>query len=435
MDDMIRFNELSQKLHSKGVVVLQNDFRLKTPLQEKFISTAKKVSEEYNYDLKIIRLDESFNQSDYTKVVNIDTSAVTEELNLIVEYIKQQNNVEIKKLTGLTLEQDLSIFINEVKKQHSIQIIQEVVVTEERDKFYNGVLFKENDVVEESGNIYEVLELGSNYLTVVNPSGQISKKWPAKVTTVFNSPTKFKIEEGVFVYKGYRAENLSQEQITKYSRLANETDDSVGLLIQLRMENIDNNLSEEMNSYSIIDESGKEIKQNFKTKESAYNYMIDKMGKQYKVIGKMGSSFNPTSETNRLQVIAKLSESDISIPTSKIDSFINSINQELFIENIDKETIDVIHEGVKQDVSEVPLSFENSEYFKLVNKLLPESKLMLNRKININELAYNLAESFIFNEVSAKLKAGEVPTILESTINSIAMKLIPTLKKIESKLC
>ena len=116
MDDMIRFNELSQKLHSKGVVVLQNDFRLKTPLQEKFISTAKKVSEEYNYEFKILRIDESFNQSDYTKVVTIDTSAVTKELNSIIQYIKEHNNVEIKNLLGFTLEQDLSIFINEVNK-------------------------------------------------------------------------------------------------------------------------------------------------------------------------------------------------------------------------------------------------------------------------------------------------------------------------------
>lgn len=313
MDKMINFNEL-QRLHLKNVVVLRNDFRLRTPLQEKLLRTAQQVSKEYNYDLLALKLNETIDKSKYNKVVEIDTSSVTQEIERIKNLIKEQNHDEIKNLLGYTLDQDVHIFINEVKKHYNIQTLQEVVVSEERDKFYNGILFKENDVVEESGIIYEVLELGSNYLTVANPSGQISKKWPTDVSVVFNNPSKYKMEERSFIYKGYRADNLSESQIQKYIKLAQETDDPVGLLMQLRMEN--NSITSEHGIYKIADQNGVVLKEGFKTKESAFNHMFDKLNRPDCEI---------ISESDGI-VIALINESEIKITEFTLQQFIDSVD-------------------------------------------------------------------------------------------------------------
>ena len=72
-------------------------------------------------------------------------------------------------------------FINRNKNvlQHSSvkRINTSIPISEERDAFYTGELFKKYDIVESNGVQYTVLEQASNYYQVVDGSGNICKKF------------------------------------------------------------------------------------------------------------------------------------------------------------------------------------------------------------------------------------------------------------------
>jgi hypothetical protein len=72
-------------------------------------------------------------------------------------------------------------------------------------------VFKVGQIVESNGHKYEILNRGSNYLTVVDSDGNTHRKWLHDVTlvedyTVADEPTKFS-------YKNYTPKNLQHPQV------------------------------------------------------------------------------------------------------------------------------------------------------------------------------------------------------------------------------
>jgi hypothetical protein len=104
-------------------------------------------------------------------------------------------------------------FINRNKNvaQASVarRISSAIQVTEERNAFYNGELFKKYDLVESDGKQYRIIEQCSNYYQVVNESGEVSRKFAKQLNKL--PFTDIQIENNQF--HGYK---IVTEEAQKY---------------------------------------------------------------------------------------------------------------------------------------------------------------------------------------------------------------------------
>lgn len=83
-----------------------------------------------------------------------------------------------------------------------------------REQFYSGTIFNIGESVECNGAVYDILDRGSNYLTVSDSDGNISKKWLNEVRT-YNKlnediPTGYAPDE--LSFKGYKTKNLHHSE-------------------------------------------------------------------------------------------------------------------------------------------------------------------------------------------------------------------------------
>lgn len=128
---------------------------------------------------------------------------------------------------------DAKRMFNEVRKGMGLQPVNEVITfntSEIRERYIAGEIFNVGAVVEDANGVYEVMDRGANYITVVNDEGVMSKKWLNEVSEV---TTKMEFETtDVFSYKGYVAENFtSNEVITeKFNALIQTELDPVAIL-------------------------------------------------------------------------------------------------------------------------------------------------------------------------------------------------------------
>ena len=135
--------------------------------------------------------------------------------------------------------------MNEIRQGMGIDAIKEQIkfeTNELREKYHAGEIFNVGDKVTDGENIYEVVDRGANYITVVNENGDISKKWLDSV-----QPTR--VEEDVqpgpapeeISFKGYVTKNLHhsadatkafQATIQRYN--AGQIKDAVAILNALK---------------------------------------------------------------------------------------------------------------------------------------------------------------------------------------------------------
>lgn len=83
-----------------------------------------------------------------------------------------------------------------------------------REQFYRGDIFKIGESVESNGNIFDILDRGSNYLTVSDSEGNISKKWLNEVRTYnkINEDIPVGYAPAELSFKGYKTKNLHHSQ-------------------------------------------------------------------------------------------------------------------------------------------------------------------------------------------------------------------------------
>jgi nicotinamide mononucleotide adenylyltransferase len=117
-----------------------------------------------------------------------------------------------KGLPHTLTELDGKRLMNEIRQGMGVEVVKEQVKFETndlREKFYSGQIFNVGDKVTDGVNIFEVVDRGSNYITVVNENGDMSKKWLDAVQPI-------QIEEDIqpgpapeeITYKGYTTKNL-----------------------------------------------------------------------------------------------------------------------------------------------------------------------------------------------------------------------------------
>lgn len=133
------------------------------------------------------------------------------------EAAKKNDFASFKRGLPHTLtELDGKRLMNEIRQGMGMDIVKEQVkfeTNELREKFYAGEIFNVGDKVTDGTHIFEVLDRGSNYITVVNENGDMSKKWLDAV-----QPTQ--IEEDIqpgpapkeITYKGYTTKNFHHSE-------------------------------------------------------------------------------------------------------------------------------------------------------------------------------------------------------------------------------
>ena len=156
-----------------------------------------------------------------------------------------------KKLTDV----DTKKMYNDVRKGLGLKIESfEINISnnqnELREKYFKGEIFKIGTTVKDDKGVYEVMDRGTNYITVINENGELSKKWldsVKEVITDMNYKTETKDEHQIS-YKGFTTSNFEIVPELKpiiESVISSETD-SVAII----------------NALKSIDESLKFYKQN-----------------------------------------------------------------------------------------------------------------------------------------------------------------------------
>lgn len=105
------------------------------------------------------------------------------------------------------------LLMNDIRLGMNLEVIKERIkydVDVSREKYFNKEIFNIGDSVESAGLIYEILDRGSNYITVSGSNGEVSKKWIQDCTTTNN--IKEDISQGYspeeISFKGYTTKNL-----------------------------------------------------------------------------------------------------------------------------------------------------------------------------------------------------------------------------------
>jgi len=132
------------------------------------------------------------------------------------ESAKTGNFTQFKKGVPHTLtELDSRRLMNDVRKGMGLEPIRETVLFERskiREQFVAGKIFNVGDRVQDENGSYEIMDRGTNYITVVNESGELSKKWIDKVT-VAEAVTEDEIPHNPneFTFKGYTTTQFHKE--------------------------------------------------------------------------------------------------------------------------------------------------------------------------------------------------------------------------------
>ena len=155
----------------------------------------------------------------------------------IKSYVTKGDFVAFKKAMPTTLrELDARRIMNEMRQVQGLELIKEDIkfsVDALREKYFKGEIYHVGDIVESAGQQYEIMDRGSNYLVVVNNTGDLSRKWIKDVKMVESKA----LDKAC--WKGYKAIGLKKkngktvpncvpEQVTEqYTKIDHNADHKV----------------------------------------------------------------------------------------------------------------------------------------------------------------------------------------------------------------
>ena len=108
---------------------------------------------------------------------------------------------------------DAKRLMNELREHMGLEVVKEDISfdrNELREQYLRGEVFLKGEFVQDDTGTYEIVDRGTNYLTVVNESGELLKKWIHMVHTVEviaeDIPIGYTPKE--ITFKGYTTKNL-----------------------------------------------------------------------------------------------------------------------------------------------------------------------------------------------------------------------------------
>ena len=241
---MKNYRQLIKELPSKSVTIAFGSFNIPTAHHESYVKVVKKIAESKSADHIIFTSDKKSLLSErkdhylnllfpHTKFVHNEgtvpfiVESLTKKYKSIIvvvseekrqeysRYLKEFNNVSIitvdekdpdtesAKIKSLITKGAYSLFkeslpsqvrdidgkllMNELRHGLGLDPIKEQVkltVSELREKYYKGDIYHIGEVVESAGVEYEIMDRGSNYLTLIDENGKLCKKWIQDVSIV-----------------------------------------------------------------------------------------------------------------------------------------------------------------------------------------------------------------------------------------------------------
>lgn len=125
------------------------------------------------------------------------------------------NYTEFKKgLPSTVRDLDGKLLMNEIRTNMGLETIKEQVrftVGELREKYFKGEIFHVGEIVESNGQQFEIIDRGTNYLTLVDSIGETHKKWiqDCKVVEKLNEDShQHGIADNQITFKGYTTQNF-----------------------------------------------------------------------------------------------------------------------------------------------------------------------------------------------------------------------------------
>jgi hypothetical protein len=152
---------------------------------------------ESNLTSELIRLKSRYR--DVIVVASEDKAKLYESLQVVTtsndldhskikSYVTKGDFASFKKQMPSTLrELDARRLMNEMRQVTGLELLKEEVkftVDALREKYFKGQIYHIGDIVESAGQQYEIMDRGSNYLVVVNNTGDLSRKWIKDVKLV-----------------------------------------------------------------------------------------------------------------------------------------------------------------------------------------------------------------------------------------------------------
>jgi hypothetical protein len=117
-------------------------------------------------------------------------------------------------------------------------------INETREQYLNGDLFSVGDIVldKKERTLHEIVNLGTNYVTVVDETGQTSKKWITDLIEAnsleadFNELRRKRSSSNQVAFLGYKTKNFNEEHYHLFMPLVKKyrTEDKFAVLSLLR---------------------------------------------------------------------------------------------------------------------------------------------------------------------------------------------------------
>jgi hypothetical protein len=149
----------------------------------------------------------------------------------IKSHVTKGDFVAFKKAMPTTLrELDARRLMNEMRQVTGLELLKEEVkfsVDALREKYFTGKIYHIGDIVESAGQQYEIMDRGSNYLVVVNSTGDLSRKWIKDVSLVEACWTGYK-QVGTKKKGSRTVPNCVPEEVSEqYTGIAHNADHKV----------------------------------------------------------------------------------------------------------------------------------------------------------------------------------------------------------------
>lgn len=138
-------------------------------------------------------------------------------------------------------ELDGKRLMNEIRQGMGVEAVKEQVkfeTNEIREKYHAGEIYNIGDRVTDGASVYEIVDRGANYISVVNETGDVSKKWLEAVSP-FNDVVE-DVQPGPapeqITYKGYTTKNFnrSADAAKAFADTIQRSQDPVAILNALK---------------------------------------------------------------------------------------------------------------------------------------------------------------------------------------------------------
>ena len=174
---------VDRKIHFLELMFNKFNFR---PLQEdRMVAELGKLKSKYKNVIVVTSEDKS---KLYESMQVVSTGYPDIEASKLRSMVTKGDYTTFKKnLPSSVRDIDAKRMMNEMRHAQGLEFIKEDVkfsVDALRDKYFKGEIYHIGDIVESAGQQYEIMDRGSNYLVVVNNTGDLSRKWVKDVTLV-----------------------------------------------------------------------------------------------------------------------------------------------------------------------------------------------------------------------------------------------------------